>query len=81
MKAFDLDFKVRIKNERERTAVVEHLKNLGLYYHDDEFDSVCGILVGNAYIGELYHEIAFEDSPKDEISIDEVLKIKVDDEV
>lgn len=81
MKAFDLDFKVRIKNVYERAKVVRHLKKLGLYYPDDGFDTICGILVGNAYIGEVYHECAFTDSPKEEISVDEVLKIQVDDEV
>ena len=81
MKAFDLDFKVRIKNVYERAKVVRHLRNLGLFYPDDGFDSISGILVGNAYIGEVSSECAFTDSPKEEISVDEVLKIQVDDEI
>ena len=79
MKVLDLSFKVRIKSENERSKVVKHLQELGLYYPNDDFDKIYGILVGNAYIGEVFQKSTFTNNPKQELTVNEVLKLNKQD--
>lgn len=75
---YDIFFKVKISSQEEREKVVKHLSDAGFYYPNDGFDTVCGIAVGRAYIGEFTHETAFENLPNEERTVGEVLNMKFD---
>lgn len=75
---YDIFFKVKINSQEDREKVVKHLSDAGFYYPKDGFDTVCGIAVGRAYIGEFTHKASFEDLPNEERTVDEVLNMKFD---
>ncbi len=70
-------FKVKISNNEEREKVVNHLREAGFYYPDDDIDKneVVGLLVGNAYIGEMLFDYSIDDSPSEEYTVEEVLNM------
>lgn len=78
MGIFNLYFKVKISSLEERGKVVNHLRDAGFYYPDDDIDKseVVGILVGNAYIGEMTTEAGFNNNQHKEYTVDEVLNMK-----
>lgn len=78
MGIFNLYFKVKISSLEEREKVVNHLRDAGFYYPDDDIDKseVLGILVGNAYIGEMTTEAGFNNNQHKEYTVDEVLNMK-----
>ncbi|WP_195586646.1 hypothetical protein [Parabacteroides goldsteinii] len=78
MDIFNLYFKVPIKSLEEREKVVNHLREAGFYYPDDDIDKseVIGILVGNAYIGEMTTEVGYNDCQHQEFTVEEVLNMK-----
>lgn len=78
MDIFNLYFKVPIKSLEEREKVVNHLREAGFYYPDDDIDKseVIGILVGNAYIGEMITEVGYNVCQHQEFTVEEVLNMK-----
>lgn len=78
MDIFNLYFKVPIKSLEEREKVVNHLREAGFYYPDDDIDKskVVGILVGNAYIGEMTTETGYNDCQHLEFTVEKVLNMK-----
>lgn len=78
MDIFNLYFKVPIKSLEEREKVVNHLREAGFYYPDDDIDKseVIGILVGNAYISEMTTEVGYNDCQHQEFTVEEVLNMK-----
>ncbi|MCD7850456.1 MAG: hypothetical protein LUH63_12445 [Parabacteroides sp.] len=77
MDIYHLYFKVPIKSLEEREKVVNHLRKAGFYYPDDDIDKseVIGILVGNAYIGEMTTKVGYNDCQHQEYTVDEVLNM------
>lgn len=74
-----LYFKVRINSNEEREKVVNHLHTAGFFYPDDvDKSKVVGILVGNAFIGEITSECIFCDSRHQEYTVEEVLNMDFD---
>lgn len=77
MDIYNLCFKVPIKSLEEREKVVNHLREAGFYYPDDDIDKseVIGILIGNAYIGEMTTEVGYSDCQHQEFTVEEVLNM------
>lgn len=76
---YGLYFKVRINSNEEREKVVNHLHTAGFFYPDDvDKSKVVGILVGNAFIGEITSECIFCDSRHQEYTVEEVLNMDFD---
>lgn len=78
MDIYNLYFKAPIKSLEEREKVVNHLREAGFYYPDDDIDKseVIGILVGNAYIGEMTTEAGYNNCQHREFTVEEVLNMK-----
>lgn len=78
MDIFNLYFKVPIKSLEEREKVINHLREAGFYYPDDDIDKskVIGILVGNAYVGEMTTETGYNYCQHLEFAVEEVLSMK-----
>lgn len=75
---FDIFFKVKIRSNEEREKVVNHLREAGFFYPDDDIDKseVIGLIVSNAYIGEMLFQVSLDDSPSPEYTVEEVLNMK-----
>lgn len=74
---FNICFKVRISSNEEREKVINHLQKAGFFYPNDDTDKseVVGLLVGNAYIGEMLFEHSISDSHHQEYTVEEVLNM------
>lgn len=76
---YGLYFKVRVNSNEEREKIVNHLRAAGFFYPDDiDKSKVIGILVGNAFIGEMTSECGFCDSRHQEYTVEEVLNMNFD---